>query len=170
MRGRGYEQGFDQFWTFFEIEKVWGPLQWTGWGTALDGLTIRKVRHFDGDTDAQVATERALDWLDAAPEPFFLYVHYFDPHWPYRPPGEDDDCLVNDIKGSGITRGEMMFQDAIPQAEDERAAALYAGEVVYNLDHVGRLLDALDAQGLTENTLVVFTADHGHHLGDHDYA
>ena len=170
VRGRGFEQGFEQFWSYFEIERAWGPLRLLGGFAALDAITLRRGRPFDGNTDAQVATDRALTWLaDGDSRPFFAYLHYFDPHWPYRPPGVDAECLVNNIKGSGTTRGQMMFDNKLPDAENQRARELYGLEVQYNADQVGRLLDWLDQAGLADDTIVVFTADHGHHLGDHGY-
>jgi arylsulfatase A-like enzyme len=170
MRSRGFEQGFDQFWSFFEIERAWGPARLTGWVTAIDTFTTKRIRKFDGNTDAKQVTDRMIDWLDEVPQPFYGYVHYFDPHWPYRPPGEDGECMVNNItKIKRISRGMMMFKNKLPDAENEKAVALYKGEVAYNSDQVGRLLDKLDALGIADNTIVVLTADHGHSLGEHDY-
>jgi arylsulfatase A-like enzyme len=172
MRGRGLEQGFDQFWSFFEIERAWGPLRLTSLVTVLDWLTVRNIRSFDGNTDASVMTDLALDWMDRNAnrgDPFFAYLHYFDPHWPYRPPDADGEIMVNNIRELKWSRGQMYFQNPLPAEENEKAVDLYGQEVDYNLDQVGRLLDFLDARGLTDNTIVVFTADHGHHLGDHDY-
>ncbi len=170
MRGRGFEQGFDQFWSFFELERAWGPARLSGWVTAIDTFTTRRIRPFDGNTDARVATNRIVDWMRNAPQPFYGYVHYFDPHWPYRPPGEDGECKVNNIqKIKRISRGEMMFKNPLSDEENERACELYRKEVTYNADQVGRMLDALDEMGVADNTIVIFTADHGHSLGEHDY-
>lgn len=173
MRGRGFEQGFQQFWSFYEIERAWGPLRYSGPVTVLDTFTLRAVRPFDGNTDATVLTARALDWLDAQAgrgRPFFAYLHYFDPHWPYRPPGADGENMVNNIqKLKKWSRGQMIFANPLPARENDAAVALYGLEVDHNADAVGQLLDWLDARGLTDDTIVVFTADHGHHLGDHDY-
>ena len=54
------------------------------------------------------------------PQPFYGYVHYFDPHWPYRPPGEDGECMVNNIKSiKRISRGQMMFKNPLDDEENE---------------------------------------------------
>ncbi len=170
MRGRGFEQGFDQFWSFFELERAWGPSRLTGWVTAIDTFTTRRIRPFDGNTNAATATDRVVDWMRNVPQPFYGYVHYFDPHWPYRPPGEDGECMVNNIQQiKRISRGEMMFKNPLSDEENERACELYRKEVTYNADQVGRMLEALDEMGVADNTIVVFTADHGHSLGEHDY-
>jgi len=170
MRGRGFEQGFDQFWSFFELERAWGPARLTGWLTAIDTLTTQRIRAFDGNTNAATATDEVIDWMKNVPQPFYGYVHYFDPHWPYRPPGEDGECMVNNIKSiKRISRGQMMFKNPLEDEENERACELYRKEITYNSDQVARLLDTLDEMGIADNTIVVFTADHGHSLGEHDY-
>ncbi|MFT5679625.1 MAG: arylsulfatase A-like enzyme [Myxococcota bacterium] len=171
-RGRGFDQGFDQFWSFFELEQAWGPLRYTGLVAAADVLTVGAVRKFDANTDAAVLTDRALSWLDETPsdQPFYLYLHYLDPHWPYRPPGLDAGGMVNNINSnSRWGRGDMIFNNPLPDSENERAMSLYGHEVEHNLDQVGRLLEWLDESGRADDTIVVFTADHGHHLGDHNY-
>jgi len=165
MRGRGFDQGYEQFWSYHEIERVWGPLRLTGVVTALDAITLRRARPFDGNTDAATVTDRALDWLDEDDgRPFYLYVHTFDPHWPYRPPGHDGECKVNNIRSLPTSRGQMIFDNPLPDEENDRAVELYGAEVDHNLEQLDRLLSAV-----SEDTIVVFTADHGHHLGDHDY-
>ena len=63
----------------------------------------------------------------------------------------------------------MMFKNPLPESENERATLLYKDEITHNTDQVGRLLDALEAKGIADNTIVVFTADHGHSLGEHNY-
>ena len=170
-RGRGFEQGFDQFWSFYELERAWGPLRYSGMVTALDAAFFGAIRAFDPNTDARVTTDRALAWLDETPDdvPFYLYVHYFDPHWPYRPPGEDAENRVNNIHDTEWTKGDLVFANPLRDDENDEAVRLYGREVDHNDDQLGRLLQWLDASGRAEDTVVVFTADHGHHLGDHGY-
>lgn len=165
-----------------------------GWTTHaivnVDFLTeaFGTTQGFD-DVDARIAndnhevrragptTDAALSWIDAAPEkPFFLLVHYFDPHAEYDPPpawrarfaAEPDrestafrfgarEHVVNHRNG-------RMPLDASTLA---RARALYDGEVAYTDDEVGRLLDGLTARGLDAQTIVVITSDHGEEFGDH---
>ena len=170
-RGRGFEQGFSQFWSFYEVERAWGPLRYSGMVTALDAAFFGDIRAFDPNTDARVLTDRALAWLDETPDdaPFYLYLHYFDPHWPYRPPGEDAENRVNNIHDTRWSKGTLVFDNPLRSAENDEAVRLYGKEVDHNADQVGRLLRWLDDNGRADDTIVVFTADHGHHLGDHDY-
>lgn len=90
---------------------------------------------------AGAVTDATLAWLSdvALDEPFFLWVHYFDPHHPYTP----------------------------PESFGESPLDAYDAEIAYADSELGRLLDALGSAGRLEETLVIATADHGESLGDH---
>lgn len=146
------------------------------------------VQGFD-EVDARIAndnhesrragptTDAALGWIDAAPaRPFFLLVHYFDPHAEYDPPqpwrarfaAEPD----RDNTGFRFGAREHVVSHRngrlpLDAATLARARALYDGEVAYTDDEVGRLLDGLAARGLDARTVVVITSDHGEEFGDH---
>lgn len=143
----------------------------------FDGLD---AIHFASNVEvrrAEPTTDAALEWLDTrGEEPFFLFVHYFDPHAVYDPPqpfrrrfakpqDQRDDSWVFG------TREHMMALRAgqLVLGEDtlDRAEALYDGEVAYTDAAIGRLLDGLEARGLAEDTIVVITGDHGEEFGDH---
>jgi len=111
-------------------------------------------------------------------QPFFLYVHYFEPHWPYLPPPELENrydappgatSKVNFPESAGSTHGELIFANPLSDEENEGARRLYRGEIDDTMSEVGRLLEELERAGFRDNTIVVFTADHGHSLGEHDY-
>lgn len=104
------------------------------------------------DRPAAKTTDRALDWLQAAnDEPWFAWVHYFDPHYRYAPPEP---------------HRRAWFQGDSEQAQKR---SLYDGEIAYVDAQIGRLLRALEERGVDESTLVVLTADHGEALGEHGY-
>jgi arylsulfatase A-like enzyme len=106
---------------------------------------------------AHSVTDTAIAWLsEPDPRPFFLFLNYFDPHGPYRPPPEFR-------KGSPKTEVGMSAR----QLEDQRNNWLYDGEIRYMDHHIGRLFDALREKGLYDGTLVIVTADHGELLGEH---
>jgi len=125
------------------------------------------VERLAGDT-----TERALRWL-AAPrqEPFFLWVHYQDPHGPYTPPPEDaarfeippapgEQPLPTGVKNEdkhGIPAYQVLPGLDLPSQYQGR----YAGEIFYADRSIGRLLDAVGPE-----TVVLLTADHGESLGE----
>ncbi|MFG0315632.1 MAG: sulfatase-like hydrolase/transferase [Planctomycetota bacterium JB042] len=104
-------------------------------GAQATGTVVLAERRADAVTDA------AIERLAVDDErPFFLFVHYFDPHAPYAPPA--------------------------PFAADF-AGAPYDGEVAFVDREIGRLLTALDRSGAAAETLVVVTSDHGEALGEH---
>ena len=82
----------------------------------------------------------ATSWIEGGEGPWLAWVHLFDPHAPYEPP-------------EAYLRGRR----------DEP----YYGEVAYIDDELGRFLEGLRGSGSLDDTLVVFTADHGESLGDH---
>lgn len=116
----------------------------------------RIYRDYDrGERAQRKATQTvdiALKWLaDNQENRFFLFVHLFDPHFPYEPP-EEFQVFKNDS-----------------HKKRQRIIALYDGEIRYADNEIGRLLSYLRDEGLMEDTAVVVTADHGESLGEHDY-
>ncbi len=104
--------------------------------------------------------------------PFFLFLHYFDPHYAYILHPEYN--YYPDYQG-GLKSGESIIslRKKAPRmtSEDVRfVEALYDSEIRFTDEYIGRLLSALKELGLFENTLIVFTADHGEEFcqrGDH---
>lgn len=104
-----------------------------------------------------------LDRLRTDSRPFFLFVHYFDPHFSYKPHTE----VGESPRGAGrLHGGERMrvLRDLDPPPTDEERQFLidlYDGEIRFTDAGIGELLKALDRHGLREETIVVLTADHG---------
>ena len=125
---------------------------------------------------AAALNRQAFRWLDGydGAEPFFLYVHYIDPHTPYAPP---EDLLNEGGQPPVSLPATFIDKDAPPYPLAEYAKApdpvleglsrLYDAEVRFVDREIGRLLERLEARGLLENTYVVLTADHGEELYDH---
>ena len=111
--------------------------------------------------------------------PFFLWLHYVNPHTPYEP---TEEALAH-FRGDGIiprgpelepvtgyhggvnkkhvaVHGENYWGDYIDR---------YDAEILVSDEHVGRVLKALEESEHAGTTLVVFTSDHGESLGEHDY-
>jgi len=106
--------------------------------------------------DASVVTDEAQEWLRRhGRSRWFLMVHYMDPHDPY---------FAHPYDGRAIARVETPRPDAEATG---RMKELYAGEVRYMDEHVGRLLQWMEGEGLLENTAVVLTSDHGEEFGEH---
>jgi arylsulfatase A-like enzyme len=115
---------------------------------------------FKGEATAEDLTDAALSWLgDRGSEdnrrPFLLWVHYVEPHAPYRLQQEQADRLGLRVKGGN---GDASRQDR------------YDTEVAFADQQIGRLLAGLQTDPeMPANTLIVFAADHGESLGEHSY-
>ncbi len=125
---------------------------------------------------SQLITQLAIRELavlarDPNEKPFFLFVHYFDPHYEYRNHEQIDYAgdSFGRLKGDekiGQLRG--MLAD-LNESELDFIRDRYDEEILFTDSAIGRLLDRLDRLELTENTLVVFTADHGEEFRDHGW-
>lgn len=158
--------------------------------------TLAPQRGYDAGFEAFVLseggtrriTDQALEWLDRLKgEPFFLWVHYLDPHGPYRPPAELSERFVGDSWYDASERVELDYElppgrlvhdvrGALPRYqrlgsrdEVDYYVARYDAEILHVDTELGRLLDRVSKLGLDRETLIVITADHGESLGEHDY-
>lgn len=122
--------------------------------------------------DAAGLTDQAIQWVRKnADREFFFWLHYFDPHMPYGPPDAyqpENPAYEKLGKRFGETRAARMGSAARTAEERDWIRDLYAGEVKYVDAQVGRFFDALRKMGLYEDTLILFTADHGEELWEHD--
>lgn len=158
----GFDQGFDVFDSDFS---PWPGLHELNAMRAWDMVVFRNLpRERRGDA----TNTRVLRWLEDAPEPFFLWVHYYDPHGPYTPPPPFDEGLGEPRPG-GAPLALPDYWPADHKAITDTAwlEAAYDAEVTWT-DHLfGQLVDALRERGDLEDTLIVVTADHGESMTEH---
>jgi len=129
--------------------------------------------HF-GVRSGEEVTDRALAWLGADERPFFLFLNYFDAHWPYEPPPELASKWTRP-DAPRLTREEHariwheVLGDQRDLREAERSAMLdaYDAEILAMDRAIGRLLDALRARGDYTETLIAVVSDHGEAFGEH---
>lgn len=126
---------------------------------------------------ASAFVDRVVEWADRGPhQPFFLFLHLFDPHIDYEPPAPFDEMFGTPSPGK--TEGTFKYlrryikgvhrePERIPADRRARALALYDGEIRFTDQELGRLLIALGDRGLLDNSVVVFTSDHGEEFDDH---
>jgi arylsulfatase A-like enzyme len=187
--GRTFGRGFDT------VEFIRGQ-EYDDWQVAPDESVDADARHrYRGDAqDAEVWRPRftqylkntvvrrgeetffapqvvnaAIAWLErqAVRDRLFLWVDLFDPHEPWDPPEPFYSLYDGDYQGQELI-------DPIPGPVDgymtprevQHTAALYAGEVGFVDKWVGVLLAALQRLGMWDDTLVIFTTDHGELLGE----
>jgi iduronate 2-sulfatase len=155
--------------------KYGGTLSWL----AADGTD-------EEQTDGIGATEavKLLNQYAEANTPFFLAVGFYRPHTPYVAPTK----YFNKYSRESIVVPQLPagYLDTLPKPartsitrkkthlnlEDDVARSViqaYYASITFVDAQVGRVLDALKATGLDENTIVVFTSDHGYHMGEHGH-
>ena len=119
----GLNQGFDFYYDHFDFNR-------------LQESNLEEM-----ERPGNVVADVALDWLGKNRQSqFFLWMHLYDPHYPYRPP---------------------------PPYSEQYKDRPYDGEIAFADEQVGRLLSFLKAQGLYRNSLIVLSGDHGESLGEH---
>jgi len=142
----------------------------TGLGRGFNVYNQNFTYHYklvNSARDGKDVTDAALRWLKkrgSGKHPFFLWVHYFDPHEPYdlRPEFAD----LPRTPGSSAIRHTS---DRILTVEDAQRVTAYDSEVAYSDHYVGQVLRQLNAMGIRERTLIVLAADHGESLGENGY-
>lgn len=129
-------------------------------------------------------TERFLERHAAGPatEPFALWVSYPDPHEPYEAPRHYADLFPperihlppsreGEFDESAPERNRVLHRmlglDSDPEEDVRRLLGVYYAMTRFVDDGIGSILDALERTGLAQNTIVVFTADHGDFAGEH---
>jgi choline-sulfatase len=116
-------QGFDFYYDHFDFSR-------------LDEANLDQM-----ERPGNIVADTALDWLAKnSQKKFFLWMHLYDPHFPYRPPE--------------------------PYSR-EYAAQPYDGEIAFADEQVGRLIRFLKEKGIYQNTVIVLCGDHGESLGEH---
>jgi arylsulfatase A-like enzyme len=144
----GYARGFEHYDDGFPAD--------TASITSSEWEGFRLPEAFDRRADA--TTDRALDWLagTSSEHPFFLWVHYYDPHAPYDPP-------------PGFVRLVRDDSERQPRRRLDREIAAYDGEIRFADEQVGRLLRAAENRAGDARLLVVVAADHGEGLMSHGW-
>lgn len=136
------------------------------------------AEHTDGIGAADAV--RLLERFKHASQPFFLAVGFYRPHTPYVAPKSYFDLYPRDhielprLSDADRTRmpeaayrSARKEQDAMTDEQRREAIQAYRASTTFMDAQVGHVLDALDRLGLSQNTIVVFTSDHGYHLADH---
>lgn len=128
-------------------------------------------RQFEEDTFVARTMTVACRWLERnwkEHENFFLYVDTFDPHEPWDAPQWYVDMYDPGYEGEVVNYPTYGPSDSLTPEELKHARALYAAEVTLVDRWVGRVLERIEDMGLFENSVVIFTTDHGFYHGEHD--
>ena len=141
LKENGYETG--AFVSTFVLDSRYGLEQgFDTYDDEMDKPEKRVIKFMNTERRADKVTANAIKWLKKnKDERFFLWVHYYDPHTVYDPPSP---------------------------YKEEYKDNLYDGEIAYTDEYIGHLLSTLKNLELDKNTLIVFLADHGESLGQHN--
>ena len=147
------------------------------------GQRYSKVRKGD-EFSSEIFVDSAIKFLQEERDPtrpFFCYVAMTAPHDPRQPPEEFREKYYNQLPPlpknflpqHPFNNGALVLRDEVlagwPRQPDviQQQLAEYYGLIEHADQQVGRLLETLEQEGLTENTIVVYTADHGLAMGSH---
>ncbi len=162
-KGRGYEQGFRIYDADMQDrERVMSTL--------LTGLPERIAEH---------TTDRAIDILTRFhKKPLFMWLHYQDPHGPYAPPERFAELFENPNQKSRNLkvnttesgwRGIPNYQALWPERNFYYYVSQYDREIRYMDEQFKRFIETLKKLDLYDNSLIIFTSDHGEGMGEHNY-
>tara|TARA_R110002020_G_scaffold400596_10_gene610949 strand:+ start:51080 stop:52708 length:1629 start_codon:yes stop_codon:yes gene_type:complete len=143
----------------------------------------KPARAADEESETPYVTGRAMDFIRAAGDtPWCLHLSYIKPHWPYIVPAPYHNMYGPETHLDPV-RNETERADPHPVygafmeervskafADDQtrsKVLTAYMGLIKQIDDQMGRLMAFLDAEGLTDETMIIFTSDHGDYLGDH---
>ncbi len=183
--GMNFHQGFDSWeWIRGQESDPWrsGPLEAVDlsrhipdhlrtpeWEARLTQYLLNmQDRRSEEDYVVARSCRAAMDWLDrnAANKPFMLWLELFDPHEPWDPPPRLREEYLDDYPVEELHFGYGVDTSLVREEDLPAIRALYEAEVTFVDEWVGRLLDHVDEMGLRDDTTIVFTTDHGTHLGE----
>lgn len=173
----------------------YGPNPWNEYvmsavaadGSLVSGWKMRNVhlpaRVREEHSETAYTTDVAIDFIrHQGEQPWCLHLSYIKPHWPYLAPDPyhnmyaREDCLPTVkserelIDPHPVYAAYMKHRECVAFAKDDVAAHVkvpYMGLVSQIDAHIGRLMESLRETNQLDNTLIVFTSDHGDYLGDH---
>ncbi|MDP9122321.1 MAG: sulfatase-like hydrolase/transferase [Acidobacteriota bacterium] len=155
-----------------------------GFDSFIETWKLQATGKIDDPNRAEAVERLAVVQLDqiGRKRPFFLWVHFIDPHWPYSSPAAwrnrfagdrhfDPSLRIPVTKGRKSQEMWGIGEGQVEEGHDDLAfyQARYDAAIAYTDAQIGKLLDAMRTRGMLEKTLTVLSADHGESLGDHGY-
>jgi arylsulfatase len=144
-----------------------------GEGFETDNLPFKDSERGGRPQTGDKTVAQATEWLDSLDpgRPAFMWLHLWEPHGPYDPTDWSTERL-DEYEGflkDGVTLDHIRKETGRINEQEAHVEAMrthYAGEVNLADQHLGQLLDHMQATGWLDNTLIIFTADHGQSLGE----
>ena len=183
--GKNFHRGFDQwFWIRGQeadpfasadrervrdlLDRIAPGFEFPERAWIIRHLNLRKQWKSDADTLVAQTMRGAADWVRdySLAEPFYLHVDCFDPHEPWDPPASFAQRYRAEYGDSLDGCRAPHTVDAMTDEQFANVRAAYAGEVTLVDKWVGHLLAALRETGRLDDSVVVFTSDHGCMMGE----
>ncbi|MCX7973221.1 MAG: sulfatase [Candidatus Aminicenantes bacterium] len=141
------------------------------------GFDVFEEFNRPSSNDIEEIISAAIEWLEKEKkEKFFMFIHSYQPHSPYWPPADYDifyrnytGRITGDLwKDVQIVFGELESKyKTIPSHDRERLISLYDGDILYTDVWIGRFIKTLKELNLYEESLIIFTSDHGEEFNEH---
>ena len=123
------------------------------------------------ETRAEEVSSQAMQFLQAnGDRDFFLFLHYYDPHWHYDPPPPYDTAFDQNYQGSATGvwwEFKEKTRETIDPEELNHIISLYDGEILYTDRHVRELVREMKRLGVFDKSLIIVTSDHGEEFLEH---
>ncbi len=162
----GLGQGFETYRFCVQDADAFSAEEVQSWG--LD--PVAQKRSHQGVTNPGVY-RAGRDWMEAHKErPFFVFLHFWDVHYDFTPPPPWDTRFNPGYRGP-VDGRDFVFDPSIapgmPAADLQQLLALYDGEIGWTDTFVGLLRQDLETWGLSDDTIIVVTSDHGTEFFEH---
>jgi arylsulfatase A-like enzyme len=159
-------------------ERIW-------FGRGYEYLIDPSLHHlFYASVTQEELNDRAFQWIKTVPKgPFFMFIHYWDVHYPYVPPERMRGLFYNggnptdrdnhaldewwDHPVGAMARDTWLRTPSGLITDPNYVTALYDRELHYLDEGIQALEDTLEKQGMAEDTMIVLLADHGESMTDH---
>lgn len=180
LKSQGYtEDGNPWHWAANSVETKEGVRS----GFFNDRVDL-PARVSDEESETPYMTRKAIEFLskDDGEKPWLLHLSYIKPHWPYVAPAPYNDMYsAADVPPAIRSEDELsdtnplmqLFMDRVAgktfgkEEAREKVIPVYMGLITQIDDQLGILFDFMKEKDLIDNTLIVFTSDHGDYFGDH---
>jgi len=138
--------------------------------TVVQYLRNISLRRYESDFFVAQTMTEAVKWLERnyGRQGFFLYIDTFDPHEPWDPPKWYIEMYDPGYSGEEVIYPRYDYCDYLTEEELKHVRALYAAEVTLVDRWFGYLYQKIEDMGLFDNTMIIFTTDHGFLLGEHN--
>ncbi len=174
----GYQKGFDHFNDYISTSgrevkgELWRYLQRLP--DSLQNFRDIYLWYFKQDVTSsmsgKVVTEDSMDLISKLKEPFFIWIHYMDTHYPYTPPRDFSKYSISDIAALNNFRKKSEADDSKgTRRKIERLKVLYLESARWLDENISDLFEYLKQSNLWDNTDIIVTSDHGEGFGEHGF-